>query len=110
MSGIGEMAQLAVQNSDVSPIIPGKHWLLKEQQGQIIIDMRIVFTLYKKYSRSVAGENVFTEFSQMAPLLKAEPYYLTDDRVEPLMAGDRKVWVFSTEEMKKKGHDISMFK
>lgn len=110
LHAVGEMTQLSIQTSNLSPLIQGKHWISKEEHDSLIIDMRLVFSLYKRYARSIGLDDVFESLQQLAPLLKSEEYYLTDQRIVPEMAGRRKLWVLSLSKMKERGHEIEMFK
>lgn len=109
MASMGEMAQLALQSSTLSTMIPGKTFLALPETNELILDMRTAFPMYTRYARSQGTVPVFNTLSQLAPLLKNEDYFITDERVLPAMAKFRYLWVLDMKKLTEKGHDTNMF-
>lgn len=109
LAAIGEMAQLALQGNGVSQMIPGRNFAALPSRDELILDLGVIFPLYRHYVHRSDSSQVFTSLSQVAPLLKSEVYYKTNERVLMEMAGSRKLWVLSLSKMQEKGHDVTMF-
>jgi hypothetical protein len=109
LTTIGEMAQLAHQNSGMSPMLPGRNFVASLATGELILDLRVIYPMYQRQMAITHGNVVFTSLQQLEPLLKSERYFVTNERVVQGMGGGRKLWVLSLNEMRAKGHEIGMF-
>jgi hypothetical protein len=109
MGEIGLMVQSCLQDIAVVPIIRGKHFLVLPQKDELILDFKAVFMLYKRHARLQGDRTVFNTFEQFDPLLKSEPYYLSDARVQREMGSTRKLYVLKLSAMQQKGIDTSLF-
>jgi hypothetical protein len=109
ISHLGEMAQLALQNSPISMMIPGKTFLSLPEKNELILDMRMAFSMLQRHARSQGSALVFSSLAQLAPLLRNEEYCVTSKRVVPAIARSRALWVLDLKKLKEKGHDIDMF-
>ncbi|MEA3242876.1 MAG: hypothetical protein U9Q19_05470 [Pseudomonadota bacterium] len=109
ISHLGEMAQLALQTSPISTMIPGKTFLSLPEKNELILDMRVAFPMYLRHVRSQGATPVFSSLAQLAPLMRNEDYCVTDRRVMPTIARSRTLWVFDLKKLQEKGHDIEMF-
>jgi hypothetical protein len=109
INSFADMAQLALQNSPLSTMISGKTFLALPENNELILDMRVAFSMYTRFARSQGTVPVFSTLSQLSPLLKNEDYYVTDKRVLPAMARHRCLWVLDMKKLSDKGHDVDMF-
>jgi hypothetical protein len=109
ISHLGEMAQLALQSSPISMMIPGKTFLSLPEKNELILDMRVAFPMLQRHARSQGNTLVFSSLTQLAPLLRNEEYCITSKRIMPAIARSRALWVLDLKKLKEKGHDIEMF-
>jgi hypothetical protein len=109
-SAVAEMAQLSIQNSNVSMLIPGKHFIAMPEQDLLLLDLALVFPLYMQYAkRTMVDQMVFSSIYQLEPLLRSEPYFVSDSRVEQRMSATRTVWAFSVDRLLDKGINARLF-
>ena len=106
---LGDMAQLALQNSPISQMIPGKTFIALPDKNELILDMRTAFTFYQRHARAQGNATMFGSLGQMAALLKNEDYFVSNERIMPDMARSRSLWVFDLKKMREKGHDVALF-
>ena len=106
---IADMAQLGIQDMGMSPLVPGKHFLLVPDKDELILDMQVIFPLMNRWIRQGGVTPVFNTLKQMSPLLKSEHYFITNLRREPEISAARNVWVMRASKMQEKGHNTEMF-
>lgn len=106
---VADMAQLGIQDSGLSPLIPGRHFLLIPERDELILDMQVIFPLLQRWMKQTGNDSVFQSMSQLVPLMKSEDYWLTSRRMEPAMSKNRMLWVFRASKMEEKGHNTGMF-
>lgn len=109
LSILADMAQLAIQDQGLSPLLPGKHFLAVPSKDELILDLEVIYPLYRMFTSKTKTPMVFNSLKQLTPLLKSESYYVTNVRRHPEVSESRKVWVLRLSELADKGHNIGMF-
>jgi hypothetical protein len=109
MDTFAEMAQLATQNHATALIVAGRNFAVNALQDELVFDLPVVYSMYRRYARQNGDPVIFATASQLEPLLEAEPYFVTKARMEPRMVVGRSVWVVKLSAMAEKGIAVSMF-
>ena len=109
LTEISLMVQMSLQDISTVPLIKGKQFLCLPNKDELVLDMKAVFMLYKRHTRLQGDKVVFNSFEQFEPLLKTEPYFISDLRVQREISTTRRMWVLSLSKMQAKGIDTSLF-
>lgn len=109
ISELGDMAQLALQNTTQSEMIHGKHFIALPETNELVLDMKGIFSMYLRHVHRYGAKAVFSSLEQLAPLLKNEDYFVAHSRIVKTMNRNRPMWVLDIRRLVAKGHDITMF-
>lgn len=109
LESFAEMAQLAAQNHPTALIVIGKNFAVNSAQDELIFDLSSVYSMYRRHMRQAGDPVIFATLAQLEPLIKSEPYFVSNSRMEPRMVLGRPVWVLKLSAMQGKGIDVSMF-
>lgn len=101
-----EMIELA-QAEMALTIKAGVHWSINDEDGRrlLYLDMPIVHTLYKRYSRDQRNGVPLESLSVFCDLLMEESYYVSNNCVPPALmhSVQRPVWALDVQKMVDKG-------